>query len=151
MTQRATERLISQHLDGRGPAIFYGHKQTALELAICCALVEQESGGANIFGCDHGTGIAFCHEKVTKARVASLLASPYSNGVGLTQLTYKPFVVEANHLGGAHIPRFQCVVGFRLAKSLIAQYGEGGLWHYNGSPAYQSQIAPKIDAWRKRL
>jgi hypothetical protein len=30
---------------------------------LACALVEQESGGANVFGCDKGA--PFCHQEVT--------------------------------------------------------------------------------------
>ncbi len=148
---KAHRDLINRELHDHAAAIIYGHEQTALELAICCAIVEQESGGANIFGCDLGQGVAFCHQPVTKTKVAELLASSYSNGVGLTQLTYKPFVVEADHLGGAEKPRYQCVVGFRLMASLIKQYGEGGMWHYNGSPTYQAQIGAKVATWRSRL
>lgn len=150
MSNRDVIRKYGAHAD----AILYGHRQTGLELAICCAVVEQESGFRNIFGCDYGPQGGkppWCHEEVTKARVAALLAQSRNNGVGLTQLTYRPFVLEAEHLGGAHIAKYQCVVGFWVMKSLIDQYGEGGMWHYNGSTAYQAQIAAKVRTWRGRL
>lgn len=144
--------IIDREL-GHPEAIINGANKVGLGLAWACALVEQESAGKNIFG--HDAGGLFPGEPVTKEKVQKLIAhvkaGGVSNGVGLTQLTYIGFIYEAEHLGGAHLPKNQCLVGFRLLKSLINQYGESGAWHYNGSPAYQSQIAAKYAAWKKRL
>ena len=126
-------------------------RQADLPLDLAYALVEQESGFRNIFGCDHGTGRAFCHQEVTAYRVAQLLASGLANGVGLTQLTYRPFVIEANRLGGAHKPRLQLRVGFRVLKDSMRTHGYTvGLQRYNGTGLAAVRYAESLKAKRAR-
>lgn len=122
------------------------------------ALLEKETGipQKNIFGCDHGPGKAFCHKEVRKGRVRRLLDGPYANGVGWTQLTYKPFVRAANRMGGAHKPKYQMRVGFRLLSDLIKQHGvETGFARYNGSgpkaAAYGKDAVIRSQVWHRRL
>lgn len=134
-----------------------------LPLALACALVEQESGGRNIFGCDHGDvgdRPPYCRQPCTEARVDALRASPHMNGVGLTQLTWWTFVEEAESMGGAHLPKFQCRVGFRLLKGYLDRYPYlEALGAYNAGEAnrrsvlgtYAAQVAEKREAWDRRL
>lgn len=115
------------------------------------ALVEQESGFRNIFGCDHGSGRAFCHQAVTRYRVTQLLLSGLANGVGLTQLTWPPFVRRANALGGAHRPRYQLRVGFQVLKDSMRTYGYTvGLQRYNGTGPAAVRYAELLKAKRAR-
>ncbi len=116
---------INNHLNDQGPVIVEEAESAGLTLALACALVEQESGGRNIFGCDLGPvddRPPYCHHQVTGERVQKLIASPFMNGVGLTQLTWFTFVEEAEAQGGAHEPRNQCRVGFRLLQEYIDKY-----------------------------
>ena len=46
--------LIDLELNGYGEVIFREAQRAGLDLDLACALVEQESGGRNIFGCDFG-------------------------------------------------------------------------------------------------
>jgi hypothetical protein len=102
------------------------------------ALQEQESGGANIFGAD--TGGLFPHLPVTEARVRKLVAhvqaGGLSNGVGPFQLTFLPFIEEANRDGGAWKPAVNIATGLGIIAGHIKQHGiKGGLASYNaGTP-----------------
>jgi murein DD-endopeptidase MepM/ murein hydrolase activator NlpD len=137
--------------------------KAGLSLQAACALVEQESAGKNIFGCDHGaTGDAppYCRQPVTRERVQRLIASPHMNGIGLTQLTWWEFVNQAEAMGGAHIARYQCRVGFALLASYFDKYGEPDGWGaYNAGAAnrasvratYSASCMRRRDAWRTRL
>jgi hypothetical protein len=132
--------------------------RAGLPLAVAVALLEKETGipQRNIFGCDHGEGVAFCHENVTEARVKALRASGLANGVGWTQLTFPPLVEEADRLGGAHKPRFQMRVGFKLLADNIRANGEqAGFARYNGTgpaaEAYGRDAVAKAERWREIL
>lgn len=133
-------------------------KRAELPLACAVALLEKETGipQRNIFGCDHGAGRAFCHQRVTSDRVRQLLASGTANGVGWTQLTYLPFVRQAEAAGGAHKPKYQMRVGFQVLSDLITQHGvETGFARYNGSgpaaEAYGADALWKTHRWRRRI
>jgi hypothetical protein len=111
-------------------------RRAGLKVWEALALLEKETGipQRNVFGCDHGPLKACCHERVTRRRVRRLLRGPYANGVGWTQLTYKPFVHEANSEGGAHKPKAQMRVGFRiLAAHKNAENLRYAYRRYNGS------------------
>jgi hypothetical protein len=149
-------KIINEHMEeSHGEAILIANQRAKLkDLGWACALVDQESGGANIFGCDEGPQGGkppFCEDKVTKERVQALLHQPLNNGVGLPQLTDRSLVHKAEVLGGAEIPLHQCVVGFEYLKMLIDHYGHEGIWHYNGSPTYQAEIDKKHGLWVARL
>ncbi len=139
-----------------------------LWVSTAAALVEQESGGKNVFGCDWGSRWTdqppFCNAKVTEARVKALLKNIESgggaNGVGYTQLTYPPFVRQAEAMGGAHIGRYQMRVGFKLLNDLLAQYdylnaleayNDGNGRYNNPDNPYDIQFASKHRAWKDRL
>ena len=118
-----------------GPAILATSKREKLPFALALAVVEQESGFQNIFGCDKGA--PFCHQQVTRDRVQALIThvngGGISNGVGLTQLTSIGFILQAEARGGAHRVRPQCRVGFGLLHDLIERHGEQvGIGAYNG-------------------
>lgn len=128
-------------------------RKAGIPLSIAFAVVEQESDFKNIFGCDQGS--ILCHKDVTHERVQQLLnyvrRGGTSNGVGLTQLTFPPFIKQAEALGGAHYPRHQLTVGFGVIRDLYRRYGRRGLWRYNGSTAYQVPLDKKIDKWHRIL
>ena len=136
-------------------------RRAGLPISLAFALVEQESGFKNIFGCDQGS--IMCHQAVTKDRVQRLLrhvrAGGVSNGVGLTQLTWPGYIIMAERLGGAHIPRNQIRVGFSILAGHIAKHGEdGGLASYNaGDPfnpqgrRYAREVQERQSKWHKIL
>jgi hypothetical protein len=116
--------------------------------ARAAVLLRKESGGGrNVFGCDHGPGVAFCHEAVTDAKVDALLRSSLANGVGPTQLTFKPFVREAEALGGAHRPQINMTVGFRIFERQRLANG-GSTWAaaklYNGAASYADDFMRRL-------
>jgi hypothetical protein len=161
--------IIDEHLNGHGQVIVEEAERAGLDLDLACALVEQESGGRNIFGADHREACEspemppFCHVRVTAERVGQLLLHieehgfGASNGIGLTQLTYPPLIRMAEEMGGAHRPRFQCRVGFTELRNLVERYGtRTGLGIYNGGPAhpnfaYAWDVLEKRNEWRRRL
>lgn len=142
-------------------------QKVGLSLALACALVEQESGGRNIFGCDYGDvgdTPPYCGQEVTKHRVQKLRANDYyygMNGVGLTQLTWWEFVEEAEELGGAHLPRNQCAVGFKLMNSYadkyenfleaLACYNAGEANRFSVIDTYAAQLYEKYLTWKELL
>ncbi len=149
----------------RGKMIVEEAERAGIPITLACALVEQESGGRNIFGCDWGSRWIrtppYCNVWVTEARVQKLLANIANgggqNGVGLTQLTAVSFVKDAEAMGGAHKPRYQCRVGFDLLKNLTMNMGERrGIGAYNGGPgnpimSYADSVLSKRDEWRRRF
>jgi hypothetical protein len=151
---------IDDRLNGHGQVIVEEAQSSGLDLALACALVEQESGGRNIFGCDHGfigDRPPYCHQQITKDRTKKLMDSRFMNGVGLTQLTWFTFVEEAEQLGGAHIPRNQCRVGFQLLKKYREKYPYlEALGAYNAGEenrrsvltTYAAQLAERHTKWK---
>lgn len=119
-------------------------------VASALAMLEMETGipQRNIFG--HDAGAPFQGEEVTPEKISKLLASPYSNGVGWPQLTYKPFISAAQRMGGAHIPRFQMRVGFRVLRENFDREGsiQGMYASYNGSGAAAQAYGRKAESLR---
>lgn len=145
-----------------GKDILQASKETGLRLNRACALVEQESWGRNVFGCDHGprTSAPWCRQRVTKERVAQLRRHPLANGVGTTQLTVDEFVGRADALGGAHLPINQMRVGFSILLDYLNRYPALEAWGaYNaGASGRHSVVATygrscnRLDhLWGKRL
>jgi soluble lytic murein transglycosylase-like protein len=91
--------------------------------SLALALIEQESGFRNVFGCDHGPGKAYCHQGVTRAKVQALRRSGLMNGVGPAQLTWKGYVEEADRDGGAHKTSVNIATGIRILDSHIKATG----------------------------
>jgi hypothetical protein len=137
-------------------------RRAGLDISLAFALVDQESGFQNVFGHDAGAWRPK-NGQVNRANVAELLrhvrAGQPSNGVGLTQLTFPPFIHQANALGGAHLPKYQLRVGFSRLAALIKHYGtRDGLAAYNaGSPhtvlgqRYARSVQHKAALWHRRL
>lgn len=115
-------------------------RAAGLDISLAFALVDHETAGCfcNIFGCDDGA--PFCHLVVTESRIKELLKAAVSNGVGLTQLTFKGFILRADAMpGGAVKVRNQCRVGFQDLAHLVHIHGEhDGLAIYNAGRADSS-------------
>jgi hypothetical protein len=142
-----------------------------LFISTAAALVEKESGGKNIFGCDFGerftTDPPFCQVAVTKERVKRLIDNFHqpppgigANGIGVTQITSMDLVEEAEAMGGAHLVRHQMRVGFRFLNRLIALLGwREGAGVVGGGPGnflsvmetYGADMARKERQWAERL
>lgn len=144
--------------------------QEGLFVSTAAALLEQESGGKNVFGCDWGrrwtTEPPFCNVEVTLERVKLLISNFHqpppgvgANGVGVTQLTSMSLVEAAEGIGGAHLVRHQMRVGLRYLNDLIARFGwpEGAA--YNAGPGnlqsvmdtYGASMARREREWAARL
>jgi hypothetical protein len=139
-----------------------------LWVSTAAALVEQESGGRNVFGCDWGPEWTdeppYCRVRVTRARVKRLIENYRKgggqNGVGYCQLTTMAYVLRAEKLGGAHVAKNNMIVGFNLLNDLLASYdylnaleayNDGnGRWNNPDNP-YDLQFAAKHRAWKNRL
>jgi hypothetical protein len=147
-----------------GPAIVSEARRAGVQLALALALVEQESGFRNIFGCDSGhrrNSAPWCHQDVTHERVQELISlvdsGGVSNGVGLTQLTSIGLIKQAESEGGAHTVDAQCRVGFRFLHDLIERHHEReGIGAYNGGEAnpnmrYADSVLALRAAWQSRI
>jgi hypothetical protein len=152
-------QILRDHGVLKPKAVVEEAKRAGVPLHFVLAMLEKETGipQRNIFGCDHGPGNAFCHENVTAARVAALRRSGLANGVGWTQLTFPPFVAEADRLGGADKPRFQMRVGFKVLKENIdrERSAQQGFRAYNGSGAdaekYGREAIAIARRWKRTL
>jgi hypothetical protein len=142
-----------------------------LLVSTAAALLEQESGSKNVFGCDWGnrwtTEPPYCNVEVTRERVKLLIANFQqpppgvgANGVGVTQLTSMSLVEAAEGMGGAHLVRHQMRVGFRYLNDLIARFGwPEGAAAYNAGPGnlqsvmgtYGANMARREREWAARL
>jgi hypothetical protein len=166
MTETSDSRLIEMVRAAGftfGPVIVAEARREGIELATALALVQQESGFRNIFGCDlgHRKTVPWCHQHVTRDRVKALIAhvkaGGISNGVGLTQLTDIGLIRQAEAEGGAHTVDAQCRVGFRHLHGLIERHGElTGIGAYNGGEGnpdldYADDVLALRGAWRARI
>ena len=161
--EKTALEVINKRLNGHGRAIIKAADKAKVNLALGCAVVEKESHGKNIFGCDYENGRPhfLCHKAVNPQLIKVLLdhvaRGGASNGVGLTQLTWPPFIRKAECLGRAHRPRIQCEVGFEILADLISHYGyEAGIGAYNAGPAnwrsvYNSYVVPVAQLHREWL
>ena len=133
-------------------------RRAKLPVSLAYAVIHQETGGTfrNEFGHDRGAlfsdnraeGRQLQWVPVTHARVQQLLHSinmgRVSNGVGLPQLTFPPFIHKAELRGGAHVVKHQLSVAFEDLSALIAHYGSTrmALAHYNaGNPHSPAGLA----------
>jgi hypothetical protein len=128
-------------------------RRVGVPISWAFALVDQESGFRNIFGHDRGSILHGL--PVTPGRVAILLRhvndGGASNGVGLTQLTWPPYIKRAQRQGGAHKPKVQIAVGLDILKQVSGGDYRGRAWQYNGARSYQAQIAAKQARWHRVL
>lgn len=170
MTDEERIEVIDEFLNDRGALILNRARAAGLGIGIACTMVDKESDGRNIFGADWGQigvdELPFARLPVTRARVQALLnhinAGGLSNGVGLTQLTFPPFIREAEARGGAHRPRFQLDVGFEIIRDLTNRHGiKNGFAAYNGGEGpgmfgsdaqkYGQDAVNVLATWRNRL
>lgn len=129
---------------------------TGVPYAVVCAFLMQEtSGGQNIFG--HDPTIFVGAGQVTKPKYLAYRAKRRAGGgmqgVGPMQLTWWEFQDEADAAGGCWKPYVNILVGCRL----LARYRDtGASWHevarrYNGAEAYADQMDRRFDDWRRWL
>lgn len=139
--------------------IIWEARAAGIPVSLAFALVEQESGFRNVFG--HDLGGLFPGQPVTRRRVKALLehvrAGGGSNGVGLTQLTYPPFIRQAEACGGAHCPKYQLRVGFGVMRNLLREHDRkrDAYAAYNGTgraaELYAAQLRDRQEKWHKIL
>lgn len=147
-------------------AIVQASSLERFDLAELAAIIEEESGGRNIYGADD-TGPdgalppALYDKPVTKANFktfwARVQAGHTSNGVGLAQLTSKGFLEAANSRGGAWIPIHQCTEACAILRGLIADHAtfQAAAAAYNGAgpvaDAYGARVQALAGAWQQRI
>ena len=136
---------------------------------LAAGICEWESGFRNVFGWDWGRyqvdKVPFARLPVTAERVAALLAAiekhdfSWSNGVGVTQITYPPLLWRAEQMGGAHLTEVQLLVGFeQLRKNLdaadswlaaVGAYNSGSVTRPNLD--YAEGVAELAELWKERF
>lgn len=130
-------------------------KRAGLELAVLCAVLEQESGGGrNVFG--HDPTIFAGAGAVTRAKYLAYkkLRGPRGKGgmqgVGPMQLTWYSYQDEADKLGGCWVPRHNVRVGAKLlARTIRARGLYRALASYNGSTRYADAVMKRVAKWRR--
>lgn len=147
-------------------AIAFACREAEVPFAVACALMEQESGGRNVYGHDAGGALSGYPRLVTEEnfKVFEWLVfdqGQTSNGVGPAQITYKGYFTQMKTEGllpwDAHD---NMLFGLRI---LRANFNATNSWEkagarYNGGPrpnadaqGYGRDLAEKIDQWRKRF
>jgi hypothetical protein len=154
-------RKLKRHGVRRPRLVIREARRARLPLPNALAMLEQETGipQRNVFGCDWGAqggNPPYCGDPVTRKRVRKLIRLGKANGVGWTQLTYMPFVLQAQQAGGAWKPKYQMRVGFKVLGDLIRANGiQGGHQRYNGSgpaaEAYGRRAVELAKKWRSIL
>lgn len=143
--------------------------------ALAVAMLEQESGGRNVWGHDPTIFVGgwdgkhhrwwtrdrwkgYVNEKGYKEykrqRIASL--NRKMQGVGPMQLTWWATQDAADKIGGCWRPRSNIITGFTTLSALIRAHGmRDGIRRYNGSgpraEAYAQAVLEKRAKWRKRF
>lgn len=143
--------------------------RAGLGLAPAFALIEQESGGKNIYGHDAGGVFSVkgkdivVTEKNFKEFRKRVTAGETSNGCGPVQLTYPGFFVDAEKQGlRLWSPLDNCLYGFRLLAGYRKAYGSWLLAGvaYNSGPgtaakgtatSYGRSFARRVKEWEQRL
>jgi hypothetical protein len=165
--------LFGEYTIPVGEVIVEMAEKVDIRVSTGAAVIEKESGGRNIFGCDHTQAAAghapWCHERVTRERLDALIewveSGKASNGVAWAQLTHFSFIQKAEEMGGADKPGPNIEVGFEELKRLFLKYHSGPLYNsgwreavasYNGGEgnrfepgpqAYAKDVAAKARAW----
>lgn len=160
--KKTREGLLTAHRVREPALVIKGAKRTGLRLDHALAMLTLEIGfpQRNIFGCDEGPSPSrppYCHHRVTEARVQRLRSSRYSNGIGWTQVTYKPLVRRYGaRWGRMHLPAEQMKVGFTDLERLVRLHGaRGGSRRYNGrgpiARRYDERFVKAARKWRRLL
>jgi hypothetical protein len=122
-------------------------------LSRCLAMLENESGGRNIFG---GEGSAcpveWYEQEVTHDRYTVYRErrdrGETPNGVGPTQITDPGLQEEAENLGGCWVPRYNMDIGFGFLHELIEEHGpQEGFRSYNGSGPAAVEYGERAMRW----
>lgn len=130
-------------------------KRGGLELAVLCAVLDQETGGGqNVFG--HDPTIFIGAGRVTKAKYleyrAMRRATGKMQGVGPMQLTWYSYQDAADALGGCWKPRWNVAVGVAILDRAVKRSGlYAALRAYNGSDTYAVKVMVKVHKWRRIL
>lgn len=133
------------------------------QLSDCLAMLENESGGRNVFGADPGGNALprrWFDQPVTRFRYTiyklrrNMGFTP--NGVGPCQLTDVSEQKAAERAGGCWKPLHNMQVGFDLLHRLQLQLGRGeGFRQYNGSgpaaDAYAQRALERAATWHDRF
>jgi hypothetical protein len=164
--RRKLVQVIDHHLrEPLGADLLREALAAGVHLSLACALVEQESGGRNIFGHDP---VRFGQYGYRKDRTVKVTRRRYRRylrlrklgfgmqGVGPCQLTWWELQDEADRLGGCWRPEINMRVAFRRLKQLTDAHGEReGVAAYNGSGtaavAYSSQVRARASNWHLTL
>jgi hypothetical protein len=147
-------RWLKRHGFGYPYKTLFAVQRSKINPAHAAVLLKKETGGGrNVFGCDHGPGRAFCHEKVTKEKVAKLKASGAKNGIGPVQLTADAWVTSyPSTWKKVHRPRISMEAGFRGFKAMV---DDRGLWNaakaYNGEAEYADDFVRRLPGVRRSL
>lgn len=155
--------LESHGIQNAETAIIVEHEKDRPTLARCLALLENESGGANIFGADPG-GTALPRQwydtGVTESKYRVYLKRRHEgmtpNGVGPCQLTNPTEQDRADRMGGCWKVDPNMKVGFAMLHNLIETYGVfEGFRRYNGSGQaavlYALRAVSRAKIWEQRL
>lgn len=170
--------IIAARLDN-APAILAAASRAGVDLALACALIEQESAGKNVYGHDSGgtystrdaevvlDGVTYPRgsdvpvTEANYARFTALVASgAKSNGVGPAQITYRGYFPDAERRGlRLWVPEDNLTFGLQiLARHLSAgrSIAEAGTLYNRGNltagvTAYGRDLAAKTDRWRALL
>lgn len=163
---RRRVRLVASYGIQNAQAIVEAHASSPNMPALsqCLAMIEKESGGANVFGHDPWNPSAYpqglaCPVSwnggpVTWARYAWYKLwrnrGRQPQGVGPCQLTGETLQKEAEHAGGCWKPRHNCGVGFNFLHQLMLQHGtEGGFAAYNGSGEAAEEYGRSAMEWAR--
>lgn len=142
---------------------YVASRKTGVPFYVTCAFLMQESsGGMNVFGSDpsifKGAG-AVTKEKYReykRQRIAS--GNKKMQGVGPMQLTWHTFQDEADRMGGCWRPLTNMVVGLQIVKRF--RNFSDGTWEsaarrYNGSgpaaDAYARQMSERFRHWNPKV
>lgn len=135
-------------------------RDAGISPSLALAMLEQESGGRNVFG--HDPTIFVGAGEVTKEKYLAYRAKRRASGnrlmqgVGPMQLTWWEFQDGADDLGGCWVVKYNLRYGFRRLAHLIDEHGTWeGVERYNGSgPAaenYRRSVKARYDKWHDRL
>lgn len=135
--------------------IAFASKRLGLRYALGYGLVEQESNFQHVYG--HDSGGLFPGHRVTHANYREFrehlirTSGGGANGVGLTQITYFPYIRGAP---GLWRRRTNVRFGLGLVAGLVGTKGEReGLAEYNGGPSnpsygYADEVLSRASRWR---
>lgn len=135
-------------------------RDAGISPALALAMLEQESGGRNVFG--HDPTIFAGAGEVTKAKYLAYREKRRASGnrlmqgVGPMQLTWWEFQDGADRLGGCWIVKYNLRYGYRRLAANIKQHGLWqGVQRYNGSGpaavAYKNSVFARYEKWHVRL